>query len=50
MADETKHYKITLPTFTCCGSQQFTYICKSCEEYMDCMFCGFNPYEKHDCA
>ena len=47
--DETKHYRILDETKLCCDAMQFQYVCKSCDEYMDCYFCGFDPYARHEC-
>ena len=45
--DENEHFKILDVTFMCCDASQFRHICKVCDEYMDCYFCSFDPYEAH---
>jgi hypothetical protein len=47
--DETEHYYITDNTHMCCDESQFTYICKSCDETMDCYYCGFDYDDPHGC-
>lgn len=44
-----KHYTILDELFVCCDEHQFRYRCNKCEEVMDCQFCGFDPYNPHDC-
>ena len=46
---EDANYKILDETFVCCDEHQFRYWCKACEDTMDCQFCGFDPYNPHDC-
>jgi hypothetical protein len=47
--DENKYYRILDEMKYCCEEMQFQHVCKSCEEYMDCYFCGFDPYSSHGC-
>jgi len=46
---EDANYKILDESFVCCDEHQFRYWCKVCEDTMDCQFCGFDPYNPHDC-
>ena len=47
--DETKDYYIMDVTHLCCDEIQFKYVCKKCDETMDCYYCGFDYTEPHDC-
>ena len=48
--DETEDYFITDVVHFCCDAAQFKYVCRVCNETMDCYFCGFDPYGPHGCA
>jgi len=48
--DTTEFYIIKEPTFMCCDQSQFRYYCKSCDEFMGCQFCAFDPYAPCECV
>ena len=46
--DETEYYEIVDVAFMCCDEHQFRHYCKTCNEFMGCMFCEFDSYSQCD--
>jgi len=47
--ERTEHYEISDTIHYCCDEMQFTYFCNTCDEKMDCYFCGFDYTKSHEC-